>query len=91
MGDGELFCIIKKTADTDESFYDNVKDIDINGVTYIWGEPTRRALSEGAVGIRHISGDAEGPYCDLRDSMRGIVKRFLKPPLPIDNAKAFYI
>lgn len=47
VGDGEMFCIVKKTADIDTSFYDNAQEFEIGGVTYIWGEPTDVRYSEG--------------------------------------------
>lgn len=49
-GDGEMFCIVKKTQDIDESCFDNSKTIDINGVEYVWGEPTDVRYQQGQTG-----------------------------------------
>jgi hypothetical protein len=47
VGDGELFCIVKKTPDIDTSMYDNSQEFEVNGVAYIWGQPTDVRYSEG--------------------------------------------
>lgn len=40
VGDGELFCIVCKTADLDMTLYDNAREIKNFSGTFIWGEPT---------------------------------------------------
>lgn len=47
VGDGELFCIVKKTPDIDTSMYDNPQEFEINGAKYIWGQPTDVRYSQG--------------------------------------------
>ena len=48
-GQGLFFCILKKTGDLNENFYDSIdgkKELTVNGITYFLGAPTDIALSE---------------------------------------------
>lgn len=46
MGEGKLFTIIVKESEDDAGFFDNEREIEINGIKYLCGMPTDVSYSE---------------------------------------------
>jgi hypothetical protein len=68
-GDGELFCIVRKTQDVDESCFDNSRTFNINGIEFVWGEPTDVRYEQGQPEY-DVYAAMQGDLPAVRDSVR---------------------